>query len=79
MIDEYPALIDVFPKSFNIINVVLSDQKMLIFTEQNCYKFTKNNNDKFNKEGIEVIPGIRWNAFYLVDVKYAYLIKGDNT
>jgi hypothetical protein len=58
---------------------VLSDEKMLIFSENNCYKLKKNNNDKFTKDNIEVIPSIRWNAFYLVDVKYAYLVKGDDT
>ena len=58
-----------------LTNVVLTDQYMLVFSENNCYRIGKNQNNKFNRKFIDIIPSLSWRQFYLSDQKHVYLLR----
>lgn len=54
---------------------VLTKDCLLVFSEINCYKVTKNRIGKFTKGQVQIIPEICWKNFYIgEDMKNVYLI-----
>jgi len=59
---------------FKITSAVLNAHNLLVFTETNCFKVGKNNQDKFNRNFVSIIPEINWKCFYMQNQKNVYLI-----